>query len=136
MKNQIFTSLDIGSHSIKGVCLKQNNEGIFEALAHSHRPCFVGVRAGEVIKPEEVAKAIQRVKSELGKKVNLKIKKVFVNISGAHISSVPSQGLVSVSRADQKISKEDVKRVLKAAEAINLTERVGLKIQLGLKVFA
>ncbi|OIO45832.1 cell division protein FtsA [bacterium (Candidatus Gribaldobacteria) CG10_big_fil_rev_8_21_14_0_10_37_21] len=120
MKNQIFTSLDIGSHSIKGVCLKQNNEGIFEALAHSHRPCFVGVRAGEVIKPEEVAKAIQRVKSELGKKVNLKIKKVFVNISGAHISSVPSQGLVSVSRADQKISKEDVKRVLKAAEAINL----------------
>lgn len=120
MKNQVITSLDLGSDSIKGVCLQKNEEGLLEALAHSQRQCPIGIRSGEIVRIEEVAKAIQRIKSDLGREVGLKIKKVLVNINGPHISSLPSQGLVSVSRADQKISQEDVQRVLKAAEAVNL----------------
>jgi len=120
MKPQIITALDIGSGSVKGICAKIFDNGILEVIAHAQRTCFVGVRAGEVIKPEEVAKVIQRVKSELSKKANIKIRRVLVNIGGGHIQTVPSQGLVSVSRADQKISKEDIERVLKAAEAVNL----------------
>ena len=34
---------------------------------------------------------------------------------------VPSRGLVSVSRADQKISEEDVERVIQASKIISLS---------------
>jgi len=49
-----------------------------------------------------------------------KIKSVFVNIGGSHLRITPSDGLISVSRADQKISQEDIERVLQAARAINI----------------
>lgn len=122
MRHDILTALDIGSGSVKGLCCRKDPKtGLLAVLAQAERPCFIGVRAGEVVRPEEVAKTIQRVKSELGKKADAKIKEVFINIGGSHLSSVASQGLVSVSRADQKISQEDIVRVLKAAEAINLS---------------
>ncbi|MCX6721156.1 MAG: cell division protein FtsA, partial [Candidatus Staskawiczbacteria bacterium] len=49
-----------------------------------------------------------------------KIKSVFVNIGGSHLYVTPSDGIISVSRADQRISKEDVERVLLATRAINI----------------
>jgi len=45
---------------------------------------------------------------------------VFVNLSGPHISSRSSKGVVAVSRADQEISKEDKQRVLSTTEAISI----------------
>jgi len=68
----------------------------------------------------EVAKNIRNSIFEVQKKFDEKINSVYVNIGGHHIYFTPSRGLVSVSRADQKISQEDKERVLKAAQAISL----------------
>ncbi|RLC39404.1 MAG: cell division protein FtsA, partial [Candidatus Nealsonbacteria bacterium] len=119
-KSITLTALDIGTSSIKGVCARKNLvSGEIEILAKSQMPCF-GVRNGEVIKPQDVSKTISEVKEDLIQKSGIKIKEVLVNISGPHLFSVSSQGVVSVSRADQKISREDIQRVLKQAEAVNL----------------
>jgi len=120
LKSITLTALDIGTSSIKGVCARKNLvSGEIEILAKSQMPCF-GVRNGEVIKPQEVSKTISEVKEDLIQKSGIRIKEVLVNISGPHLFSVSSQGVVSVSRADQKISREDIQRVLKQAEAVNL----------------
>lgn len=73
-----------------------------------------------VINTEEVSKiiksSIERAK-ELSKE---KIRSVLVNVGGAHIFFTNSHGLISVSRADQKISQEDIERVIQAAQTFSL----------------
>lgn len=120
MKSLTLAALDIGTNSIKAVCgHKDLRTGQVKILASSRVPCF-GVRNGEIIKPEEVAKAVEEAVKELNRKANLKIKDCWATIGGSHIFSLNSQGLVSVARADQKISSEDIQRVLRAAQSVNL----------------
>ena len=120
MRNLILTALDIGSGSIKGVVGEKNPEtGEIEILAVAEKFCL-GIRNGEIINPEQASQGIMQIKEELSKSSGIKIREVFVNIGGAHLFSVNSQGLISVARADQIITKEDVLRVQKEAEAISL----------------
>ena len=69
---------------------------------------------------EETSKNIQMIMDGVEKDCNRKISSVFVNIGGNHLYVTPSDGIISVSRADQRISKEDVERVMQAAMAINI----------------
>jgi cell division protein FtsA len=54
------------------------------------------------------------------KSCSQKIGSVFVNIGGSHLYVTPSDGIISVSRANQIISQEDIDRVLQATRAINI----------------
>ncbi len=120
MKSITLTALDIGSGSIKGLCVQKDlKSGIIETLSQVELPSF-GVRNGEVVKVDDVAQIVAKVKFELEEKADCKIKEVGINIEGNHLFSLSSSGVVSVSRADQKISREDIQRVLRAASAVNL----------------
>ncbi|MDD5750657.1 MAG: cell division protein FtsA [Candidatus Pacebacteria bacterium] len=120
MKSLTLTALDIGTNSIRAVCgTKDLKTGEVKVLARTQLPCL-GVRNGEIIKPEQVGRAVEAAVKELNQKANLKIRDCWATIGGSHIFSLESQGLVSVARADQKISSEDVQRVLKAAQSVNL----------------
>lgn len=114
-KQHIVTALDIGSGSIKliSVCKKDEDKG-FEILAHHEEPSL-GIRKGVVINVAQVSKVISSLVSKAEQDCGTRIDRVYANIGGGHISSVSSKGLVSVSRADRKISEEDVNRVLQAA---------------------
>lgn len=79
-----------------------------------------GIRKGVVINPVEVAGLIQPIFRKIEKDINKKIDSTYVGVGGCHIFCAPSHGLVSVSRADQKISPEDVERVLQAAQTFSL----------------
>ena len=119
-KSITLNALDIGTSSIKLlVGQKDFGTGDITILGQAQAPCL-GVRKGEVSNPQEVTRAILTAKERLEKSGVGKIKKVLVNIGGSRLYSLPSQGLVSVSRADQKISKEDIQRVLQASRALNL----------------
>lgn len=120
MRSITITALDIGTSSVKGLCCKKNlSTGEIQVLGQVSVPCF-GVRNGEVVRPEAVAAVISQAKNELSQQAGVKIKEAIINLGGTHLFPIVSQGLVSVSRADQKISYEDIQRVLKAAHAIHL----------------
>ncbi|MGA2417871.1 MAG: cell division protein FtsA, partial [Candidatus Staskawiczbacteria bacterium] len=91
----------------------------WEVLSYAEIPSF-GLRKGAVINVEETAKNVQMIMSGVEKDCNRRINSVFVNIGGNHLYVTPSDGIISVSRADQRISKEDVDRVLQATRAINI----------------
>lgn len=119
-KNNIIAGLDIGTSTVKCLVI-QKKQNDCEFLAYAEVPSS-GLRKGTVVNIEEVAKNIRqvilKVENDCGKKVN----SVFVNIGGNHLRVIPSDGIISVSRADQIISKEDVARVLEATKAINLSK--------------
>ncbi|MEK9153336.1 MAG: cell division protein FtsA [Patescibacteria group bacterium] len=120
MKSLFITALDIGTNSVKAIGAEKDlktNE--IKILAYSQVPCL-GVRNGEVVRPEQAAIAIAQAIGQISQATNRKINEVITAVGGSHIFSMASQGLVSVSRADQHISQEDVQRVLKAAQAIAL----------------
>jgi len=120
MKYLTITALDIGTNSVKAICAEKDlKTGEIKILAVSQAPCL-GVRGGEVVRPEQAAIAIAEVIGQISQATNRKINEVITAVGGSHIFSMASQGLVSVSRADQHISQEDVQRVLKAAQAVSL----------------
>jgi len=114
----IINALDIGSSSIKLVSVLKKPKS-YEVLAQAQE-ASLGVRKGVVMEVSKVSEIIssliKRVESDSGKK----IEGVYASVGGSHLFSAPSKGLVSVSRADQKISKEDIERVLLAAQTFSI----------------
>lgn len=112
----IINALDIGTNSVKllSVAKKQNEDG-FEVIGQEQE-LSAGVRRGVVIDPirasEIVGTLIERMENSTGNKID----GVYAGVGGGHICSISSRGLVSVSRADQKISGEDIDRVIHAAK--------------------
>jgi len=117
-KANISVGLDIGTNSIKCMAI-QKKQFDCEVLAYSEIPSF-GLRKGIVTDAEETVKSIKAAISEVEKNCGKKINSVSVNIGGKHIYATPSDGTILVSRADQRISKEDIERVQQSAKAINL----------------
>ena len=119
MKGNIVTGLDIGTHTIKALVAQKKGRD-WEVLSYAQIPSF-GLRKGAVVNVEETSKNVQLIKFGIEKDCNRRIGSVFVNIGGSHLYVTPSDGIISVSRADQRISKEDIERVLQATRAINIS---------------
>jgi len=119
-KPYIVTGLDIGSGFIKILSvLKKPGEDDFEIIGYGETPAL-GVRKGVVVDSAKVSAIVASLVREVEESSGQKIERVYAGIGGSHIFCAPSRGLVSVSRADQKISEEDIERVLRAAQAISL----------------
>jgi cell division protein FtsA len=116
-RSSIICGLDIGSQNIKTLVAKREAEGL-TILNYQEIPSS-GVRKGVVIYPEGVSQILRENFSKISQE-NQKIDSLYLNISGAHLFSAPSRGSIAVSRADQKISEEDINRVLSAAQTFSL----------------
>lgn len=118
--NEIITGLDIGTDSIKLLSvIKRGDSELLEVAAKGMIESN-GVRKGVVVEPEKTTKKIQQLLGQI-KEINPEdIQNVVVNINGKHLFTVSSRGLVSVSRADQTISQDDVDRVIQASQAVSL----------------
>ncbi|MCH8986822.1 cell division protein FtsA [Patescibacteria group bacterium] len=119
MKSYIVTGLDIGTHSIKMVVAQRKEGGDLEVLGMAEE-VSAGVRKGAVVNFQEVARRIISLKSRVENASSQKVRDVVANVGGSHIFVTSSHGIVAVSRADGSISKEDVDRVLQAAQAFSL----------------
>lgn len=134
-KQYIINALDIGSGSIKLLSVsKKPGERDFEILSQNQESSL-GIRKGVVVDVPRTAATIASLVKKNEQDCGQKIESVYANIGGGHISCISSRGLVSVSRADQKISEEDIKRVLQAAQAISLPSKNGEIIEVFPKEF-
>ncbi|MFH0791873.1 MAG: cell division protein FtsA [bacterium] len=119
-KPRYFTGLDIGSSAVKMLIAEQRtSEEQMEILARIAKPVS-GMRRGVIIDAEKVAGAISSALRECLEVYNIKVEDVYVNVNGRHIFTNLSHGLASVSRADRRISPEDVDRVTQNAQAFSL----------------
>ncbi|MCK5044529.1 cell division protein FtsA [Candidatus Parcubacteria bacterium] len=120
INSDVATGLDVGSGSIKTLIVqKVSPETELEILVKDQRPS-TGLRKGVVVDVAKVENIIQASFEEAQTRLDQKINSVYTNIGGSHIFSAFSRGLVSVSRADKKISQEDIERVLENARTFSL----------------
>ena len=73
-----------------------------------------------VVNPEEVVESIVSAVNKAEQQSGFKIVSAFVGISGAHISTQTSQGVVAVRHPERQISPDDVQRALEAARVVNV----------------
>jgi len=119
-RSQIITGIDIGTGGIKILTVTTDKkESDPEVLGITQAP-VLGIRKGTVINVEEVSNSLRSALEEFQDLVGQKIDSAVINLSGSHIFVTPSKGVVVVSRADQKISQEDIERVMQAAQTFSL----------------
>ncbi len=115
-KRDILTAIDIGTSSIKVLVADNDKEKGIRLLTKAEVSQF-GIKNGEVYRPKNIAKTLASIKNGLEKELGAKLKEAIVSIGGWRLETAKGSGVVSASRADQKISSEDVKRVIQSAKA-------------------
>lgn len=121
-KNTIVTGLDVGTCYIRAIVAKIEPGKIKpQIIGIGQAPSF-GLRKGVVVDVEETIKNIKQSVREAERTSGVPIEQVLVGISGSHITSKTNKGVVAISRADGKVSKEDIERVIKTASAISVSQ--------------
>lgn len=120
--SQIVVSVDIGSSKIAALIGKVEEE-VINVLGVSETTSK-GIRKGQIVDIEEAASSINTVLDQAERMAGYSISSVFVSISGVHIESKNSKGIVAISEPQGEISEPDVERVLEAAGAVSLPSTV------------
>lgn len=118
-KDRYFTGLDIGTTKVACVIANKVEE---------EKPNIIGVgvvrsdgiNRGIIQNIEKATFCVKEAIERAEKMAGVKVEGVFAGISGEHISIVSSSGMVALSRPNRDISKEDVERVMRQAEAMKL----------------
>ena len=114
-----ITALDFGSSQIKVLVAEAKRDGQLSLLGVLKIPS-VGLRKGEIVTFEETIQSLKRAIDEIRQINKAATKNIFINVGGGNVKLQNSRGIVAVSRADSEIYSEDIDRVIKASQAINL----------------
>lgn len=116
-EGKIVVGVDIGTSKIVTIIAKiddfVNILGVSEVKA-------LGIRKGQIVNIEEAVSAINNALESAERMAGYSASHVVVSISGGHIESQNSRGVVAVSSPDGEITRNDLNRVIDAAKAISL----------------
>jgi cell division protein FtsA len=116
MKEDFYTGLDIGSHSIK-VAVAQEVGETLQIIGCAEVPA-AGVSRGSIVSIEDTVSSLSAALEAVERMTGRPITRAAVGISGTHISTQESRGVIAVSRADGEVKDDDVDRVVEAAQAV------------------
>jgi cell division protein FtsA len=117
-REQSIVGIDIGTHYVHTIVAVVNPEVPLPQIVGIGRARSYGIRKGLIIDLDDAAASVAESVREAERSAGVSISKVYLSIGGNHIVSMPSRGVVAVSRADGEISEEDVQRVITAAQTV------------------
>ena len=117
-----MVGLDIGTTKVCAVIGEVNENGAIEITGVGTCPS-TGLRKGVVVNIEatlrSVSSAIEAAEMMSGREVH----EAWIGIGGSYIDGINSRGVVAVTgknRETREIGSDDIKRVLEAAQAVNI----------------
>ncbi len=120
MKN-IISAIDVGTTKICTITGTLDSGGNIQVLGVGLVPSH-GMHKGMVVNVEEaresVAESVRRAEQASG----LKVESAYVGVTGRHVSSHNSHGVVAIPRNDRLVRHEDLKRVLSSAQQVNVPD--------------
>jgi cell division protein FtsA len=119
-KEEIFVGIDIGSSKTATVVAKKEGEDHLSIIGVGVSQ-MTGLKKGVVAEIEDTVSGISESVEIAERMAGVDISAATVNINGSHISSLNSNGVVGVGRADQQINKEDMIRAEDAAQAVQMS---------------
>ena len=121
MKPEHFIGLDIGTSAVRCVVGMYDPNGSNGPSIIGHGSATnQGMRRGTVVHVDDVSDAIVKAVTEAERISGVTIKRATVNVNGAHVEGINSQGVIAISSANREILLEDRLRVEEAATIVNL----------------
>jgi len=114
-----IVGLDIGTTKIATVIAREGSIGNIEIKGVGTSRSS-GLKNGIVVNMDETTESIKRAMEEAERIAGVQPNEVIVGISGGHIKTIESTGIVAVTGDDNVIQKSDVDRVIAQAESISL----------------
>lgn len=112
---KIISGLDIGSSKVTFVIGTLNPDSQLDIAGVGTSP-HAGIKQGVVVNIEATTEAIRRAREEAELMAGYKSTDVWVAVSGTHIRSFDSKGMVAIR--NKEVSESDIDRVIEAAKAV------------------
>lgn len=117
MKDSIIAGLDVGSNNIRLVVGQKVENGLnIIGLAET---ASSGISKGIINSVEDAVSCIAEAEEKAERMTGAPIEKAYIAISGVHIISSASRGVIAIAKADGEIREDDVERAIEAAQTIS-----------------
>lgn len=115
LDKNLVVALDIGTSKIAALVGEVNQNNQIEVVGFGSHPSR-GLKRGVVVNIESTVQSIQRAVEEAELMAGCEIHSAYTGISGSHIRSLNSHGIVAIR--DREVNQSDVDRVIDAAKAV------------------
>jgi len=112
----IITGLDIGTSTIRVVMAQRLPEGRLKIIGAADTPAQ-GITRGSISSIEEAVSCISETIEKCERMTGIGIDRMIVGMSGTHIKTVNSKGVVAVAKANEQVEESDIERALEVAES-------------------
>ena len=119
-RSDVVAALDIGTTKTAAIIAAIGKDGDVDIVGFGVAPS-VGLRKGVVTDLEETVKSIELATESAERMAGIQIESAFVGVTGEHVRSQNSHGIVAVGGDEREVVASDVKRVVDASSIINLT---------------
>ncbi|MBC7222090.1 cell division protein FtsA [Candidatus Bipolaricaulota bacterium] len=118
-REQLVVGLDVGTTKV--ACLIASVvDDIIEIIGVGVAPSR-GLEKGVVVDIGRTIQSIRKAVEEAENMADVKVREAYVGIAGKHIRSMNNSAIISITRSDRLITREDVRRVIEAARAIPIS---------------
>src|SRR5450759_1647473 len=119
MKRAKIGAIDVGTTKVCTIMGDIDNEGQLRILGVGIAPS-AGMTKGTVVNQDEakasIAESIRKAESVSG----YKLESAYVGVTGRNINSVNNRGVIAITRGDQLVRPQDLRRVLQVARTIKV----------------
>lgn len=118
-QSQVVVGVDVGTTKTCALIAEISDADQLEVIGVGVVPSR-GIKKGVVINTDEVVESIESAVVKAEQQSGFKIVSAFVGVSGAHISTQRSQGVVAIRHPERQISADDVQRAIDAARVVTV----------------
>lgn len=118
-RNRVIAAIDIGTEKICTLIAVVEEGGELRVVGASSVQSQ-GIRKSQIVNLEETILALTESVDAAERMAGFSISSAFVSVSGKHIESQNSRGVVAIAEPNGDITHQDVERVIEAARAISL----------------
>jgi cell division protein FtsA len=111
----LIVGLDVGTTKVAVLVGEVAADGKIEVIGVGSHPSR-GLKRGVVVNIESTVRSIQRAIEEVELMVGCQVFDAYAGISGSHINSINSHGIVAIR--DNEVGLADIERVIDAAKAV------------------
>ncbi|MFN8847589.1 MAG: cell division protein FtsA [Bdellovibrionales bacterium] len=117
VKPYLVAGIDIGSTKVSLAIAAVRPEGQLEIIGLGSAP-NTGLKHGIIVNIEATTEAIVKAKEEAELMAGYSAPAVWVGVSGGHIKSFDSRGMVAIK--EKEVQTTDIARVIEAAQAVSV----------------
>ena len=116
----LSVGLDLGTAKVAVVVGDVGADGHVRVVGHGAAPSK-GIKKGVVVNIDATTKSIQAAVQEANEMASCTVQAVHASITGSHLASQNSQGIVPVAKPHREVTPKDVERVISSASAVAIS---------------